>query len=189
MADMILTAGFILFAVMLAGFIIRLVSRGINIFDTPPINAYAFVCAKACAFGSCLFIPLAALFPSLREHASSGMLSWAALAVFVPGAMIALAAMRRLGDDLIFGLPHDGIQSLQTGGIFAFSRNPLYLGFILIIISSCMNTPHPVNITLGIIAVALHHLIVMREEQYLLAVRGSEYRAYMNKSGRYLPGL
>ncbi len=189
MADLLLPVGFIFFVLILASFVIRLIAKGINIIASPPVNVFAFICAKACAFGSCLFIPLTVFFPSLRWNESTLVSTLIALALFIPGAEIAVAAMKKLGDDLIFGLPEGNIGQLRTSGIFAFSRNPLYLGFIMIIASSWINNPHPINLALGIIAVALHHLIIIREEGYLIAVRGIEYHAYMRTVGRYLPGI
>jgi protein-S-isoprenylcysteine O-methyltransferase Ste14 len=94
--------------------------------------------------------------------------------------------MKKLGDDLIFGLPETGIKSLKTDGIYRISRNPLYLGFILIIISSWICTPNPVNIAAGTFAIVMHHIIVLREEKYLISLTGSEYINYMKKTGRYL---
>ncbi len=66
------------------------------------------------------------------------------------------------------------------------SRNPLYLGFILLILSSCLITPNPVNIIAAFIAIALHHMIILREESYLLTKLGNELHEYMKSTGRYL---
>jgi protein-S-isoprenylcysteine O-methyltransferase Ste14 len=48
--------------------------------------------------------------------------------------------------------------------------------------------PNPFNIVAGGIAIVIHHVIILKEEKYLLAKNGSEYLAYMRKTGRYLPG-
>lgn len=112
-----------------------------------------------------------------------------AMVLLCSGIVLATISMKKLGDDLIFGLPKGGISSLKTDGIFRFSRNPLYLGFILIILSSSMITPNPFNAAAGILAVVLHHLIILQEEKYLRSKLGKKYLDYCSKTGRYLLGI
>ncbi len=186
MGDKFFFFGFIGFAVILVLFIIRLLVRKINIFARPPINVIAFISAKICAFGSCSFIPLGVLFPELKWQTTPAPVTAGGLILFSAGIFFAVISMKKLGDDLIFGLPESGIKSLKTDGIYTVSRNPLYLGFILIIISSWICTPNPVNIAAGIAAIILHHIIVLREEKYLISRIGIKYINYTEKTGRYL---
>lgn len=186
MLNYIQLIGFIAFTIILVAFVIRIISRGISIVAKPPINTLAFITAKICAFLSCSFIPAGIVWPELKSYLTPGWLNMVALLPFFSGMVVAIIAMKKLGDDLIFGLPEASISSLKTDGIFRFSRNPLYLGFILLIISSCLITPNPVNFAAAVTAIALHHRIVLREEDYLLSKLGSEYRAYMKETGRYM---
>jgi protein-S-isoprenylcysteine O-methyltransferase Ste14 len=179
-------AGFILFSIALVQFVVRIVSRGISIVAKPPINPLAFIMAKLCAFSSCFFIPAGIIWPELKWYATPEWLSWAALLPFLSGIVIAAAAMKKLGDDLVFGLPEGSISSLKIDGIFRISRNPLYLGFILLILSSCLITPNPFNCAAAIIAIGFHHRIILREEDYLISKLGNQYREYMKSTGRYL---
>ncbi|MBP7736442.1 MAG: isoprenylcysteine carboxylmethyltransferase family protein [Spirochaetes bacterium] len=179
-------AGFISFSIVLALFVIRIVSRGISIVARPPINPLAFVTAKLCAFSSCFFIPAGIIRPELKWYEAPEWLGLTALLPFFSGIVIAAVAMKKLGDDLIFGLPEGSISSLKTDGIFRFSRNPLYLGFILLILSSCLITPNPFNFAAAIIAILIHHRIILQEENYLLSRLGDRYKDYMKATGRYL---
>jgi protein-S-isoprenylcysteine O-methyltransferase Ste14 len=185
LSKIILTA-FITFSIILLLFIIRINIRGINILANPPINPVAFITAKICAFSSCFFIPAGILWLELISYSPPAWLNLLATVPFFSGIVIAITAMKKLDDDLIFGLPEGSIQSLKTDGIFRFSRNPLYLGFILLIISSCLITSNPINFATSGIAIALHHMIILREEKYLLSKFGNEYHAYMKATGRYL---
>ncbi len=185
MTDTILLAGLTVFSVILLLFVFRNIVRGINIFATPPVHPLVFISAKVSAAISLLFIPLGILAPGIRWHVTYSPVAWMALLLFSCGAVIAVIAMKRLGDDLIFGLPSGGIRKLQTEGIYALSRNPLYFGFIMIIISSWLSLPHPLNFIAGATAIALHHMIVLSEEQFLLTTHGEEYKAYMRKTSRY----
>jgi protein-S-isoprenylcysteine O-methyltransferase Ste14 len=182
----IILIAFIAFSIILVLFIVRILMRGISIFAKPPINPLAFIAAKVCAFSCCFFIPAGIVWPELKWYSAPEWLNLFALLPFFSGIIIAIIAMKKLGDDLIFGLPEGSIKSLKRDGIFRFSRNPLYLGFILLILSSCLITPNPVNFAAAIIAIALHHMIILREEDYLLSKLGNEYQAYMKVTGRYL---
>jgi protein-S-isoprenylcysteine O-methyltransferase Ste14 len=42
------------------------------------------------------------------------------------------------------------------------------------------------HIALGAIAVALHHAIVLKEERFLAATQGDEFREYTIRAGRYI---
>ena len=186
MTSKIMLAAFIAFSIILVLFIIKIIRRGINIFATPPIHPVTFITAKICAFSSCFFIPAGILWPELIWYSPQAWLNLLAMLPFFSGIVIAITAMKKLDDDLIFGLPEGSIQSLKTDGIFRFSRNPLYLGFILLIISSCLIAPNPINFAASGIAIAFHHMIVLREKNYLLLKFGNEYHAYMKTTGRYL---
>jgi len=188
MADMILFIGFLILLLLILTIIIKLVRRGIHILANPPLNLIVFLFAKILASISCLFIPLGVFWPDLKWYSINGYLSWLAPGVFVAGSLLAITAMKKIADDLIFGLPDGGINHLQTDGIYKISRNPLYLGFFMIILSSWLSVPNPFNILAGGIAIVIHHIIILKEEKYLLAKNGSEYLTYMRKTGRYLLG-
>lgn len=179
-------AGFILFSIVLVLSVVRIISRGISIVARPPVNPLAFITAKLCAFSSCFFIPAGIIRPEVKWYAVPEWLGLAALLPFLSGIVIATVAMKKLGDDLIFGLPEGSISSLKTDGIFRFSRNPLYLGFILLILSSCLITTNPFNFAAAVIAIVIHHRIILREEDYLLSRLGDRYKDYMKATGRYL---
>jgi protein-S-isoprenylcysteine O-methyltransferase Ste14 len=182
----IIFISFIAFSIILVLFILRILIRGISIFAKPPINPLAFITAKLCAFSSCFFIPAGIVWPELRWFSTPEWLNLFAVVPFFSGIVIAIIAMKKLGDDLIFGLPDGSLKSLKTDGIFRISRNPLYFGFILLIVSSCLVTPNPINFTAAIIAIAFHHRIILSEEDYLLSKLGNEYHEYMKVTGRYL---
>ena len=185
---MILFIGFLILILLILMVIIKLARRGIHLLAKPPITLVVFLFAKILAFVSCLFIPLGVLWPELKWYSTPGYLSWLAPGLFAAGSLLAITAMKKLGDDLIFGLPERGINHLQTEGIYKISRNPLYLGFFMIIVSSWLSMPHPFNIGVGGIAILIHHVIILKEEKFLITKHGSEYLAYMRKTGRYLLG-
>jgi len=186
MIDFSMISALAVFIAALIFFIVRSSRRGIDMLARPTINRYAFYFGKLNAFIACAFIPVAALHPQIRSWQTPQYLVWLAIIILNIGISFALSAMRQLGNDLVAGIPETGIHRLQTGGIYRFSRNPLYLGVFLLIIASLLYVPHPVNILAGLTAIGIHHFIVTREEKFLIGQYGETYVNYMKRVRRYL---
>jgi protein-S-isoprenylcysteine O-methyltransferase Ste14 len=62
----------------------------------------------------------------------------------------------------------------------------MYVGFILMCVASCLYVPHPINFALAAVMVVVHHVVVIREEEYLDANHQEEWRAYRSRVRRYL---
>jgi protein-S-isoprenylcysteine O-methyltransferase Ste14 len=73
-----------------------------------------------------------------------------------------------------------------TGRIFAWMRNPMYVGLMLLFagISIALGSDWML-ILLVPMAVILHFGVVKREEHYLEAKFGENYHAYLNRVPRY----
>jgi protein-S-isoprenylcysteine O-methyltransferase Ste14 len=72
-------------------------------------------------------------------------------------------------------------------GVFAISRNPLYLGGVVVFlgIASTFNILWTL-VTLSLSIVLCHHMLIMPEEQYLTAKFGKEYEEYVASVHRWL---
>ena len=101
------------------------------------------------------------------------------------GLLIALISMLNLGESLRFGLPQEKI-TLKNQGLYKYSRNPMYLGFYIMEISSMLLTLNPIIIVIGIYAISVHHLVTLSEERYLKKTFGKNYDLYCNKVRRYI---
>ena len=64
-------------------------------------------------------------------------------------------------------------------GVFAISRNPLYLGaaFLLCGVALTMNTLWTL-VTLLVSLIVCHYVLIVPEENYLTSRFGEEYKAY-----------
>jgi protein-S-isoprenylcysteine O-methyltransferase Ste14 len=108
-----------------------------------------------------------------------------ALGLFLVGLAISSITSSTLKKDLKFGLPKEGMNALQTKGIYSWSRHPFYIGFLLVMLSSVILIPSVINIICFIIGWLLHHFIMIGEEKFLLSKYGAEYEEYMKKVNRY----
>lgn len=79
---------------------------------------------------------------------------------------------------------------LVQGGMFAHSRNPLYLGNILLFIGALMILHAPVAYIIGIpLVLFTYTCITFAEEQFLGGKFGADYTEYCSRVNRFLPDL
>ena len=79
---------------------------------------------------------------------------------------------------------------LVQGGMFAHSRNPLYLGNILMFVGVVMILHSPVAYAIGIPLVLFTYIcIIFAEEQFLGGKFGADYAEYCSRVNRLWPDL
>jgi protein-S-isoprenylcysteine O-methyltransferase Ste14 len=76
---------------------------------------------------------------------------------------------------------------LITTGPFAFSRNPMYLGWTMTYLAAVLfvNT-YWLVMFLPILLLYTHYFVIRREEQQLQLLFGEQYRQYCTRVRRYL---
>lgn len=123
---------------------------------------------------------LAAVFPRLA------LLGVGAVAVLAGGRIFMLAkqAMRRQGQPAQPGQP---TTALLTEGIFARSRNPMYLGLVIIFIGLGLLFDFVwLLLALIPIIITVHIVLIAPEERYLAEKFGPAYTHYAAKVRRWL---
>lgn len=96
----------------------------------------------------------------------------------------AVSSMRRAHTPLDPGRP---VAALVTTGPFRFSRNPIYLGFTLIILGLAFIAGTWWGLILTPLVLLLATRIIVRaEEAYLRAAFGERYRAYVSRVRRWI---
>ena len=80
----------------------------------------------------------------------------------------------------------DAPEALRTDGVHRCSRNPIYVGSWLALLG--MSLFHPSVLVLGLLVLLAGgiHALVLAEETFLLERFGSEYRAYAERTPRYV---
>ncbi|MCP3925954.1 MAG: isoprenylcysteine carboxylmethyltransferase family protein [Desulfobacterales bacterium] len=156
-------------------------------FGIPPIKKPIFIFAKVCMC-LCWFFPLIYIFNDFSIIDMGIIVKYMSLSIISFGIFMFFLSSLNLGKDALkFGLPKDNEKTeLKTRGIYRFSRNPMYLGFFLIIIGSIVFTFHPLNIFFGSVAVIVHHIIVLKEEQFLEERFKKDWIQYKREVRRYI---
>ena len=94
-------------------------------------------------------------------------------------------ALRAFGAAWRLGIDRDHPGELVTGGIFARSRNPVYLGLALVVVGAFLVLGKRVLLALAIVFVVYFQHLIRREERFLVAHYGDAYREYAARVGRW----
>lgn len=143
-----------------------------------------------------ILIVLTLLAGGALDRLSGGAL--AALVAFpggsiIGGLIVALAVANDLWCAAVFArlgttiLPHRAASKLATDGPFSFSRNPIYVSHVAIVLGLGLLLRSPFTVLLTpLLAIGLQKLAVEPEERHLLGKFGADYRAYMARTRRWL---
>lgn len=134
-------------------------------------------------------------------YCATGMPGFAGRAFSAPlaflGAVTAVAALvmfhlthKALGRNWSVSLQMRESHKLITQGIYARIRHPMYSAFWLWAIAQALLLPNWVAGFSGLIGFGTLYLLRVRpEEDMMIETFGSEYRAYMERTGRLWPKL
>lgn len=117
---------------------------------------------------------------TLAQLAGSLLIVWS-IALFA-------AALFSFGDSWRVGIDQKTPGGLVTGGVFALSRNPIFVFMDAYALGSFLITGRFLFALFTGLAVLLIHLQIRREEVFLEARHGDAYRSYQKRTPRYLIG-
>ena len=147
-------------------------------FLIPPFALFYFYTVFAAAFN----LPLL----SKQEFFQSAMISWIGVLFCAAGLLLLLWSLISFGKSFRVGIDTEHPDKLITTGVFAFSRNPIYVAFAMILIGQFLIFPNWILLVYMMAGVWLFHRQVLREEDYLKKHYGKEYVEYSNRVRRYL---
>jgi protein-S-isoprenylcysteine O-methyltransferase Ste14 len=90
-----------------------------------------------------------------------------------------------MGDSFRLGTPKEDT-SLKVDGLFRLSRNPMYVGMYATMVASALYTLNPIVVLLGVFVIAIHHTIVIAEEEHMQKVFGRDYLDYRDRVRQYI---
>ncbi len=107
------------------------------------------------------------------------------IAAVVTFFVLVLAIQREMSvalSNTAFGEP----RKLTTSGFFAVSRNPMYVAFLIPILSLAIYSPLSAIAAATLYVVAMNTLIISNEEEVLQSGFGTQYRRYCQAAPRWL---
>ena len=116
----------------------------------------------------------------------SEALSWLGALSCLTGLLLLLLSLISFGKSFRVGIDASGPGKLTTSGIFAISRNPIYVAFWLVILGQFLVFPNWIFLIYLAAATWLFHRQVLREEDYLSKHYGRQFSDYSHRVRRYL---
>jgi len=107
--------------------------------------------------------------------------------VVLAGLVVAFGGLRQLISAHTSPDPHAPATSVVTTGVYRFTRNPIYFGFLCLVIGLPLLFGIPWGLVVAPVQVYLfNRLIIAREETYLAGKFGQEYLDYKSQVRRWL---
>ena len=108
------------------------------------------------------------------------------VALVTLGLILFGLAFVSFGDSWRVGFDVETPGTLVTKGVFAVSRNPIYVFLNLWFIGIFLINGTLIFLIFAVLAVAFLHWQILQEEEFLLKLYGQPYQRYCAKTGRYL---
>jgi protein-S-isoprenylcysteine O-methyltransferase Ste14 len=146
-------------------------------FLIPPFVIFYFYLIFAAAFD----------FPTVsrQKFFSSETISWVGVFFCFAGLLLFLLSLISFGNSFRVGIDENNPDKLITTGVFAFSRNPIYVAFGFVLLGQFLVFPNWILLAYLIAATWLIHRQVLREENFLKKHYGKEFSEYCDRVGRY----
>lgn len=109
--------------------------------------------------------------------------------LMLAGLLILVAAQLELGGSWRIGIDESARPGLVTSGLYACSRNPIFLALLMIVAGYMLLIPTLLSAALLTGAWVGTRWQIAAEEVYLLRTYGGRYRVYARRVGRFLPGI
>ena len=147
-------------------------------FLIPPLALFYFYTVFANAFN----LPVI----STQEYIHSEVISWVGVFFCLTGLLLFLWSLISFGQSFRVGIDTNHPNKLVTTGIFAYSRNPIYVAFAFILLGQFLIFSNWILLLYLGAAIWLFHRQVLREEDYLKQHYGKQYSEYCKRVKRYL---
>jgi protein-S-isoprenylcysteine O-methyltransferase Ste14 len=147
-------------------------------FLIPPVALFYFYTIFAAAFD----------WPSVSTQMffHSNAIGWIGVGLCFIGLLILVLSLVSFGASFRVGIDVQEPDKLVTTGIFALSRNPIYVGFALVLVGQLLVFPNWIPLAYLAAGLLLFHRQVLREESFMRQHYGQEYTEYCRRVRRYV---
>ncbi|HZU82187.1 MAG TPA: isoprenylcysteine carboxylmethyltransferase family protein [Polyangiaceae bacterium] len=111
---------------------------------------------------------------------------WFGAATLAGALALAAVAQAQMGPSWRVGIDTTERTAIVRHGLYRHSRNPIYLGLILIGIGYLLILPDPFTLVICVQGWTVFQLLVRLEEQHMRSLHGVEFEAYCRQTPRWL---
>lgn len=108
------------------------------------------------------------------------------LVLLVLALIWVLVAQLQMGDSWRIGIDEKTASPLVQRGLFGISRNPIFLGMLVMLVGMLLTLPTAATLMVTILGIILIHIQVRLEEPFLLEKYGDAYRDYQKRVRRWI---
>lgn len=108
------------------------------------------------------------------------------VAMILCAFVLFVLALSALGNSWRLGLDERHPGRLVTTGIYAYSRNPIYLFFDLYFLGTFLLNGSVFFLIMAVLVALNLHYQILQEERFLARAHGAAYEAYCARTARYL---
>jgi protein-S-isoprenylcysteine O-methyltransferase Ste14 len=107
-------------------------------------------------------------------------------ALILTAFTIFVLALSDLGTSWRLGIDEDHPGPLVTKGIYAFTRNPIYLFFDLYFLGTFLINGSLFFLIMTVFVALNLHYQILQEERFLSKIHGTKFQAYCTRTARYI---
>lgn len=111
---------------------------------------------------------------------------WSGVVLLLVSLLWTVTAQAQMGLSWRIGIDEQNRTPLVEHGLFAYSRNPIYVGMILTLAGLFLTTPNVVTLLTLVVGVVLIGVQVRLEEEFLTRTHGETYVAFKSRVHRWL---
>jgi len=142
----------------------------------PPILTIIFI---TIAYIAKWMIPLPLVVPNILRNIG--------FALIIIGFLLGIAAFSEFRKARTTVDPHGSVSNIVTSGIYRFTRNPIYLGFVCLLIGfPFIFVSHWGLILSPLFVILMNVFVIQHEEAYLEKKFGDVYTSYKSRVLRWL---
>ena len=116
-----------------------------------------------------------------------GWLRWCGAGLWIPGGLLLVWTLRTLGTNLTDTVVTRRNHTLVTAGPYRWVRHPFYVSAALLLLASSLLAANWFVLVCGALTFMLLAIRLKREEEKLMERFGEAYRAYRERTGRFVP--
>lgn len=110
----------------------------------------------------------------------------AGIMILVAALAISITALYYMKNSWRIGIDKNTKTDLITGGIFAYSRNPVFFSILLSLTGLVLLTPNIFTISISLAIYILIQMQVRLEEAFLTEIHGQKYLNYKSETRRFI---